>query len=58
MHLMKVPSQKQSPVVRNLSELTGISFDDNKPTVERTHVLTKEVMKACNLIRPNVVDLT
>ena len=33
------------------------SVDVDKPSVERVHLITKEVLKACNVIRPTLMNL-
>jgi len=55
-HLLKV--DPKSTLVRNLRKVDTNEVDVDKSSKDRVHLLAREVLKACNVIRPSVADLT
>ena len=48
-----------SPLVNNLRQLKDKDSDVvNSTSYKRLEMITKEVMKACNIIRPSIAQLT
>ena len=54
--LLKV--DPRSPMLRQLRQASSQAVDVDKASVDRVHFVTKEVLKACNVIRPSLGDLS
>lgn len=48
----------ESPMIKNLRLAKNSNVDIDKVSADRVKLLTKEVLRACNVIRPSVADLT
>ena len=48
----------QSAMIKQLRQVDNQEVDVDKESVDRVHFVAKEVLRACNVIRPSIADLS